>query len=237
MSFEAIKDHNPAAARLLGLLAFVNFEDIFLGLFDRDRAGILASAPTYVTDPSEATTSPDETWPIFLFCGQKWTVYDLESAFGTLQNYSLIQWKSDQGSYTMHKLVHAWGQDRLEADRQRQLSSLALELIADATAQDKIDPSYQLRLVPHVMASFDTFSLLYKSLDELTIGRLAMVDRIGGFLFRIGRWSEASKIGVFYFRKTEKMLGKEHPDTLTSMNNLALVLSSQGNYEEAEEIY
>ena len=33
------------------------------------------------------------------------------------------------------------------------------------------------------------------------------------------------------------MLGKEHPFTLTSMNNLAEVLSRQGIYEEAEEIY
>ena len=32
------------------------------------------------------------------------------------------------------------------------------------------------------------------------------------------------------------MLGKEHPDTLTSMNNLAEVLGSQGKYEEAERI-
>ena len=33
------------------------------------------------------------------------------------------------------------------------------------------------------------------------------------------------------------MLGKEHPDTLTSMNNLANVLSDQGKYEEAEEMH
>ena len=32
------------------------------------------------------------------------------------------------------------------------------------------------------------------------------------------------------------VLGKEHPDTLTSMNNLALVLSQQGKYEQAEEM-
>ncbi|KAK3176512.1 hypothetical protein OEA41_007835 [Lepraria neglecta] len=236
VSFEAIKDCNPAAARLLSLLAFINFEDIFLGLFDRDCAGILASAPIRVTETLEATISPDETWRTFLFCGQKWTAYDLESAFETLQNYSLIQWKSDQGSYAMHKLVHTWGQDRLEADRQRRLSSLALELIADATAQDEIDPSHQLRLVPHVIASFNIFSLLQESLDKLTMGRLAIVYRMEDFLFRIGRWSEAYKMQAFHFRRTEKMLGKEHPNTLTSINNLALVLSSQGNYEEAERI-
>ncbi len=101
-SFKAIEDHNPAAARLLSLLAFINFEDIFLSLFDRNGASVLASAPTHVVELSEATTLPDETWRTFLFCGQKWRVYDLESAFGTLQNHSLIQWKSDQESYAMH---------------------------------------------------------------------------------------------------------------------------------------
>ena len=34
----------------------------------------------------------------------------------------------------------------------------------------------------------------------------------------------------------EKVLGPEHPDTLTSMGNLAGVLDSQGKYEEAESI-
>lgn len=33
------------------------------------------------------------------------------------------------------------------------------------------------------------------------------------------------------------MLGKEHPDTLGSMTNLAEVLSSQGKYEEAEKMH
>ena len=33
------------------------------------------------------------------------------------------------------------------------------------------------------------------------------------------------------------MLGKEHPGTLSSMNNLAALLQGQGNYNEAEPIY
>jgi hypothetical protein len=32
------------------------------------------------------------------------------------------------------------------------------------------------------------------------------------------------------------VLGKEHPDTLTSMNNLAGILRDQGKYEQAEEM-
>lgn len=33
------------------------------------------------------------------------------------------------------------------------------------------------------------------------------------------------------------MLGKENPSTLTSMNNLPGVLSRQGKYGQAEEMY
>jgi len=35
----------------------------------------------------------------------------------------------------------------------------------------------------------------------------------------------------------ERVQGKEHPDTLTSMNNLALVLRHQGKYPEAEQMH
>jgi len=64
-----------------------------------------------------------------------------------------------------------------------------------------------------------------------------MIDGMEGFLFRTGRWSEAYKMQIFHFRKVEKMLGKEHPDTLGSINNLAEVLNRQDKYEEAEKMH
>lgn len=35
----------------------------------------------------------------------------------------------------------------------------------------------------------------------------------------------------------EKVLGPEHPDTLVSVNDLALSLTCQGKYREAEMLY
>ena len=72
-SFEAIKHHNPAAARLLSLLAFVNFKDIFLGLFDEDDTDVLVSIPSRVAELSTATASSNKTWQSFLFSEQQWT--------------------------------------------------------------------------------------------------------------------------------------------------------------------
>jgi hypothetical protein len=66
---------------------------------------------------------------------------------------------------------------------------------------------------------------------------LRRLRRIGDFLYTTGRWTEAYNIHVFHFQGIKKLLRVEHPDTLTSMNNLASVLNSQGKYKEAEEIH
>jgi tetratricopeptide (TPR) repeat protein len=51
-----------------------------------------------------------------------------------------------------------------------------------------------------------------------------------------GKYEEAEEMHRQALRLRETVLGKEHPDTLTSMNNLASVLSNQGKYEQAEEM-
>jgi Flp pilus assembly protein TadD len=53
--------------------------------------------------------------------------------------------------------------------------------------------------------------------------------------------SQEKHIPVETYRQTlelrRKVLGLEHPDTLASMNNLALALNRQGEYVEAEEMH
>ena len=133
-SFEATANQHPATSRLLSVLAFMNFDDIFIGLFDRSAIN--------VTEPPETPSSSAQTWRSYIFPETDGNSYELESAFQTLQTYSLVQWRSDQGSYSMHKLVHIWGQDRLEATRQEQLSSLTLELML-------LPPINQIRIIDY----------------------------------------------------------------------------------------
>ena len=228
-SLYAIAHQHPAASRLLSVLAFMNFDDIFMDLFDRNAI--------HVMERPETLSLSAQTWRSYIFPETDGNSYELESAFQTLQMYSLVQWRSDQRSYSMHKLVHIWGQDRLEATSQEQLSSLTLELLADATADYQSDASYRLRLVPHMMVSFGIYSQTHDSMGETTGNRLTTIRRIGDFLYTIGRWTEAYNTHVFYFQGMRKLLGVEHPDTLTSMNNLASVLDRQGKYKEAKEMH
>jgi len=69
-----VKDHNQPRPAYSVCWRFVNFDDIFLGLFDGDSASILASAPTRAAESSKVTTSSDKMWQSFLFSEQQWTV-------------------------------------------------------------------------------------------------------------------------------------------------------------------
>ena len=137
----------------------------------------------------------------------------------------------------MNKLVISYGQDRLDREEQQRLSGLAIQLIADATTQSRFDSSYQLRLVPHAIACFDSFFSCHQTPYELGRGQIVAIERIGNFLYQIGRYSEALKVQNFHFTEAMSTVGKEHPDALRSMNKLASILSSQGRYEEADRLY
>jgi tetratricopeptide (TPR) repeat protein len=269
-SFSAVAQQSPMASRFLSLVAFLNFDDIFLDLFNPAiQAGHSHNANTSrrrrnlfnshisagdTANPSRwrrsfkflnlfnprihagSTANTSRRWRSFVSPDTSFDRHDVESAFTVLQTYSLVRWQRDQGVYTMHKLVHAWGRDRLEMDQQRELSVAALELLTDVVPAGRGDVVYRARLVPHVMANFDVVSTAY-SLSTDSNDVLGLVDVTCDFLRGLGRWSDLYQVQSFHFRKMCEVAGVEDPSTLTSMSNLALVLSDQGKYEEVEQMH
>ncbi|EMD58161.1 hypothetical protein COCSADRAFT_104582, partial [Bipolaris sorokiniana ND90Pr] len=52
-------------------------------------------------------------------------------------------------------------------------------------------------------------------------------------LYNDGRYKEAEELDVQVMQMRKRVLGDEHPNTLTSTNNLAFTLQSQARREEA----
>jgi hypothetical protein len=50
-----------------------------------------------------------------------------------------------------------------------------------------------------------------------------------------GRWREAKDLFVQAMETRKRVLGEEHPSTLTSIANLASTYGNQGRWKEAEE--
>ncbi|KAH6983684.1 hypothetical protein BKA56DRAFT_719313 [Ilyonectria sp. MPI-CAGE-AT-0026] len=95
-SYSAVCEHLPEAGRLLMLLSFIHYKDIFLELF-----GLGAKIASW-TSIFEPQINID--------------FHHLEECFTLLEKYSLCQHQVTQTSYSIYRLVHAWGYDRLQGD-------------------------------------------------------------------------------------------------------------------------
>lgn len=109
-TFQVVEGQSQKAARVLSL-NFLNEDDIFPDFSILD------------------TTGDDFVWTTSVFQDAKVNRYDIEEVFRILQGFLLMKFQSDQGSYSMHKLVSAGAYDRLELDARRQYGcSVALLL-------------------------------------------------------------------------------------------------------------
>ncbi|KAH0562801.1 hypothetical protein GP486_002573 [Trichoglossum hirsutum] len=226
-SYHAINDQCPEASILMTMLSFLSFDDVFPRLFSVDRQ-------------TESTGSTDNvagiTWRSIISPRQTVNIHKIEECFEMLQRYSFVQWKKDQQSYAMHKLVHAWGYDRLTGDEQRKFSLATFELVIEAIEGCGKAPEEKLRLVPHVMANFSALAGASDRSNGITEGTLDELERVGMFITNIGRWSEGCVIQEFVLNGRCRLFGEEHPDTISAMNNLASTLGDQGQLDEAAKM-
>jgi tetratricopeptide (TPR) repeat protein len=232
-SFEAITQRNVHASSLLTVLAFIHYDDVMLDLFERARKGI----NTRKDEVREDGSANDQLlWQLAVSSQKPVDMYMIRQAFRVLESFSLVQWKKDQSSYAMHKLVHAWAYERLDRERQESFCEAALELLATAVRNWPPDPLYKARLIPHLMANFSTVSNVYRKMDSDNRSVLNLLYGIGNFLDSAGRWTEVCAVKTFLLSRMERLYGCEHVDTIRAISNLATTLSYQGKLDEAASI-
>lgn len=229
LSFAAVERQSLRAARLMTLLAFLNFDDIFLRLFDLHDLQAGQHNPNLPESPR---------WvQLVLLRHGEWDQHIIEDCFVTLQAYSLVSWQTEQGAYVVHELVHAWGHDRLEIADRQMWSLAALELLARVVVSGKHDLDTKVRIVPHIIANFTVMSSVYGPTTVIEDRDRVATEILADLLTWLGRWKDEYQLRVFHRRATTNALGEEHPETLTSTNKLATALSDQGKHIEAEEMH
>ena len=209
-SFRAVTEQCSEAGALLPLLAILNFDDIYFGLFGINEPSL---------DGTTTGALPNLTLDL------------LEKSLEILQLYSFVQWRGDQGSYSMHKLVHAWAFDRLTQDEQQDLSVAGLQLLCEAIRVCKPQPQDKSRLVPHLMANFETVAKCVNSSAKEAV--LDPLGTVAAFIDAHGRWQETKSVEAFLLEQRCELYGDDHPSTISAMNNLANTLGDQGHLEEA----
>jgi len=160
---------------------------------------------------------------------------ELAKALGVLKAFSLISANEADDTFNMHRLVHLTIRNWLRLSGEFEgwatscLKKMSEEFPSGEYGTLDICDSY----LPHAKAA-----LSYAQLSpENDVSEANLAFRISRYLLNRGTYNAANMLAEQALERYEKVLGKEHPDTLRCMNNLAWVLDSQGKYDEAEEMY
>jgi tetratricopeptide (TPR) repeat protein len=162
----------------------------------------------------------------------------IEKCFAVLEKHSLLQRQENRAAYSMHKLVHAWGSDRLlqkeKWEDANKFCTGAFQILFEAVLNCVNTPEAKLRLVLHVRENFDAIQKPGRALG--IDGFIDDSEYVGGFLSDIGQWQDAAAMQQEVFKKRQRDLGDEHPSTISAMNNLASTLGDQGQLDEAAKM-
>jgi tetratricopeptide (TPR) repeat protein len=158
---------------------------------------------------------------------------DFEDDIQILSSYSLVE-ASSEGSFEMHRLVQASTRKWLEVNNQLEHWKEIYTKILNAEFNDYGENYSICKLaVPHVQAAIDCRPSSHVSLEIWA----ALLYAAGTFLILLGQYELSEKMTLITLETRQRLLGPEHPDSLHTMNQHAMILQTRGKYEEAEEVY
>jgi tetratricopeptide (TPR) repeat protein len=210
ISFEQVEQQIPAAADLLRLCAYLAPDAIPEEL-------ITQGGP--VLAPSLAQLAVD--------------AYQFNQAMETLHAYSLLTRDPITQTLTIHRLVQTVLRDTLSYEEHvhwiREASQAVEAVYPDPEVAHWIACE---RLLPHILVCVTWM----EPIPEITVGAARLLNQAGRYLRERGRYQAAEPLYQRALAIREQHLGPEHPDTATSLHNLAALYQSQGKDEQAEPL-
>jgi tetratricopeptide (TPR) repeat protein len=155
-----------------------------------------------------------------------------EDAIKVLDSYALVTRRPADSALDIHRLVHQALRKQLQAEgwltqwTQHTITQL-LRVFPDGDHRNR---SRWRRLLQHVQYA------LSHNLANDDEERLRLAWRCSTALWSDGRHKESEELEAQVMQISKRVLSDEHPDTLTSMGNLALTYRHQGRWKEAEEL-
>ncbi|KZP24368.1 TPR-like protein [Athelia psychrophila] len=168
-------------------------------------------------------------------CSDQW----LREAFRHLEDLSLARpLYGDTTSLHIHDLIQQVVIQQTTAAQEsgeNPYHALAVTLLSQAfpTIEDTQSPQSWTeceRFVPHLMS-------LTKHVGTSPINSLWVLSvRVAGYFISRGRYEEAVALCQHALAGQTQQLGEDHPDTLSTVNNLAELYRQQAKYEAAETL-
>lgn len=170
--------------------------------------------------------------------------HTVDAALGRLSDRSLLSFSEDGSAVSAHRLVTRVVRER--RDHEGTLPALAAEVCAGSmraigrtVAEPWRNPSVAREFVTHVVALTEHLGDQPEGLDaQLTKDLLDLRGMALQRLVDLGdSTAQAIDVGQSLLHDQERLLGKSHPDTLRTGNNLAVAYRSAGQLDKAIPLY
>ncbi|RPB01269.1 TPR-like protein [Choiromyces venosus 120613-1] len=158
---------------------------------------------------------------------------EFREAIGKLLGFSLVTDVKREGKrfYELHRLVQLSIRAYLSPEELDHWKLTALRVVSRLFPRDETEWRYggiAAAYVPHALA------VTKESTDSVAEN---LISLMGSYLSYIGFYGESEAMFHRALEGREKVLGPDHPGTLTIVNNLAFVLNDRGRYGESEAMF
>ncbi len=156
---------------------------------------------------------------------------EVDEAIGTLKVYAFITHKGED-SFSIHRLVRLamWNWLQEEGRLKETITSVVCRL---AVAFPFPKHENRRRVWIQYLLHTQVTSVSRICTDKTAEAKL--LCQVARSYSHLAKFKESEQIYRRALALSEKILGQDHPSTLSSLNNLGVVLNSQGKYEEAEQ--
>jgi len=221
------------AISLLRIFAFLNHENIPEEVFKNAAENYMNGNVNTAESDFPMTLLNHQN--LFINEDGEWDRMQFLDGIQVLLSFSLISVMNHL--YSMHLLVNSWSRSCMSQTEISNHYYRAWALLSCSAVPDwNIDNhAFCKLLAPHIRSNLLHGQELRLQLQEKYYGhdyvRLSIVfDHIQG------SWNEAEKVLNAEVNEKKTMLGSDHPDTLTTMKNLAFTYWCQGRWDEAEKL-
>jgi tetratricopeptide (TPR) repeat protein len=154
-------------------------------------------------------------------------------AIGTLDAYSFVIRRSADHALDVHRLVHLATRNWLRREESlTQWAAKAMRRLKEVFP----DHDHKKRSVWRMYLAHARYVLESDDTKDEMQERTGLLWKFAMCLYSDGRYNETEKSFSQVLETFKRVLGEEHPSTLTSMANLALTIWNQGRWKEAEEL-
>ncbi|KAI1439328.1 hypothetical protein F5Y02DRAFT_143448, partial [Annulohypoxylon stygium] len=153
-------------------------------------------------------------------------------AIGTLRAYAFIMERNEPDSFDIHRLVRLVMRNWLQTNGEwQECATKVFQRLTDKYPFPKHENrATWMRYLPHGQA-------VLQLRNECANKKTDLFFNVAESYSQLGKYNEAEQMYQQTLELRERVLGRENPSTLDSMNNLAEVFRSQGKYEEAEQMH